>query len=686
MIVIPGLTRNPVFSAWFPAGVCPVLVGVTLRADPHRDTMTITDYRNPQINLTFRNCIGINTSETREGDIMRKSLFLPGIISLLILFISSNSFGDGQWMSIGPHVGTVTVHNFFVDPKKPDILYADTSRGSFKSTEGGASWIVMDSPGPILALDPQSPDTIYAGGGGVYKSTDGGENWTSISGNLTAIFGQPSMSVHLIMINPQMPDNIYAAISYIDCYGGKCWGGGGLVKSINGGATWTRIYIGALGGVYINALAINPWAPDTLYAAPFPYQLQYHYWGEGVYKSIDGGESWIPVNTGLTNKKVLSLTVNPQISDIVYAGTDGGGVFKSVDGGANWTDANIGLTNLSVNVIVINPFFQSPDMLYAGTGGGVFKSYNGGASWHSISAGLPDLVVQSLALDPRATAYTVYVGTDGGGVFKKVPVLPVIVDLDGDGKTDNALWRMEDGYWDIFRSSDGGHILTQYGAPGDILVPGDYDGDGKTDIAVWRPSNGIWYIKRSSDGGYIFADHGTSNDIPVPGDYDGDGKTDIAMWKQEDGLWDIIQSSDGGNTLIPYGAPGDIPVPGDYDGDGKTDIAVWRPETGIWYIKSSSNGGYIFAQYGGLVDIPVPGDYDGDGKTDISVWRPVDGVWYIMRSSDGGYTFAQLGTYDDTPVPADYDGDGKTDVAVWSSEYGYRQVIRSSDRTTITVP
>ncbi|HXE11951.1 MAG TPA: VCBS repeat-containing protein [Bryobacteraceae bacterium] len=233
-----------------------------------------------------------------------------------------------------------------------------------------------------------------------------------------------------------------------------------------------------------------------------------------------------------------------------------------------------------------------------------------------------------------------------------------MVDFDGDGKKDIAVFRPSNGTWYLQGSSQG-YWEYQWGVAGDIPVPGDYNGYGRAGAAVFRRFNSTWFISPVGAAPYQ-VQFGAIGDIPVPGDFDGDGKTDIAVFRPANGTW-YIQGSSQGYWEYQWGWAGDIPVPGDYDGDGKVEPAVFRPWNNTWYISTAPGTPFSFGIAG---DIPVPGDFDGDGKTDIAVYRPYNGVWYVQSSSQGALQY-QWGTSGDVPVPGDYDGDRKIDTAVF---------------------
>src|SRR3989449_4384112 len=118
-------------------------------------------------------------------------------------------------------------------------------------------------------------------------------------------------------------------------------------------------------GVY--AVAVDPKVPTTLYAGTRDYSPNL----TGVVKSTDGGASWSAANNGLGIQPLgRALAIDPLNPAIIYVGIAGRGVFKSTDGGMSWTGINTGLTNLSIYALAIDP--MTPTILSAGTGAGVF--------------------------------------------------------------------------------------------------------------------------------------------------------------------------------------------------------------------------------------------------------------------------------------------------------------------------
>jgi hypothetical protein len=257
---------------------------------------------------------------------------------------------------------------------------------------------------------------------------------------------------------------------------------------------------------------------------------------------------------------------------------------------------------------------------------------------------------------------------------------------------DFAVWRPSNGVWYV-AAGDGSLLAgVQFGANGDVPLPGDYDGDGKTDFCVFRVSggSGIWYIMPSSTGVYYSVGFGVLNDIPVPAaDYDGDGKTDLAVYRQSDTKWHILRSSDQQAMAVQWGVNNnaDQPAPADYDGDGKADIAVWRKADQKFYAllstlnyNSTNHQVITFSSASTTDSKPVSADFDGDGKADYAIYNPgATGVWYVRHSSTGQVVSQQWGTTGDVTVENDYDGDGKVDHAVWrGATGGYWYVLRST--------
>ena len=251
-------------------------------------------------------------------------------------------------------------------------------------------------------------------------------------------------------------------------------------------------------------------------------------------------------------------------------------------------------------------------------------------------------------------------------------------DFDGDGKSDQAVYRASEGNWYILQSSTNEMSVLSFGIATDVPVAGDFDGDGKADAAVFRASEGNWYIRESSTQTLRVTYFGISTDKLVPADYDGDGKTDVAVYR--DGVWYINQSSNNSLKVQHWGTASDSPSAADFDGDGKADTAVYRASEGKWYIFRSSTNDWNAYQFGLDSDVPVAADYDGDGKTDIAQFR--NGFWYVLNSTTD-FQGEEFGQENDQTVIGDFDGDGRADLTVFNNgRWSTRNSANGTTKTT----
>lgn len=308
-----------------------------------------------------------------------------------------------------------------LDGLRPDSRWVPLANGVPKSSISA------------VTIDPRNPSTIYVGAPvrGLFRSTDGGNSWERIS-TLKDEF------VHHVEINPNNPSIIYVGAL------------GTVYKSIDGGGHWREISQGLLRtrdtGI-ITCLTIDPRNPSTLCTSRH---------GEGIFKSINEGESWTAINDGLKELVIGEIVVDPADSSIVYASGNGGGVVKSVNGGIDWKPANKGMTNRSVLYLAIDQgtrnicactlrgVFNStdggaswsadksefeeprvgcpvtdpnnPQIMYTRTLGGMYQSTDGGKNWKAINNGLTSLLIDSMAIDSHNPA-NLYAGTTEG-LFK----------------------------------------------------------------------------------------------------------------------------------------------------------------------------------------------------------------------------------------------------------------------------
>jgi photosystem II stability/assembly factor-like uncharacterized protein len=303
--------------------------------------------------------------------------------------------------SIGPQGGSIVVME--IDPNNTSILYAGTwGSGMYKSVDGGLSWQVINQGLPFLyinslAIDPQNPLILYAGTyeHGVYKTTDGGATWAATGPGMS-----PIPIVYTIAVDPVTPNVVYAGTR--NQQEGPPWGGG-LYKTTNGGETWVKSKLG-INEEWVYDITIDPVSPNIIYAATH---------SKGVFKTVSAGSYWEPVNNGITDLSTRSIVIDPTNTEIVYVGTwHYGGVFKTVNGGSSWKAASSGLYH---KIYSLNMDPKNPNIIYAATyRKGIMVTENGGTNWHNTGL-YPDMVY-NVMIDPRHTS-TLFAGTMGDGFY-----------------------------------------------------------------------------------------------------------------------------------------------------------------------------------------------------------------------------------------------------------------------------
>jgi photosystem II stability/assembly factor-like uncharacterized protein len=385
--------------------------------------------------------------------------------------VIQESILDGlEWRNIGPCNMGGRIDDFAVVETDPKIIYVGTASGGvWKTTNNGITWDplfddqITSTIGDVTVA-PSEPDIVWVGtgepnnrqssswGNGVYKSTDGGQTWKNMGLQDTHHIGR-------IAIHPRNPDIVYVAAL------GHLWGPNkerGLYKTSNGGKTWTNTKFIDQNTGFVD-VAMDLENPNTLYAAA--YQRRRRGWGfngggpgSGLYKTTDGGETWIRLTNGLPQGNTGRIGIDVYRSDpnVVYALVEHkeGGTFRSDDKGLTWkkmsstnprpmyyskiridpnNDQRIWALGASMYVsedggktfrtdyvrgihgdhhaMWINP--DDSDHMVLGSDGGIYFSYDRGKSWDFVNM-LPLGQFYEIGFDMRKP-YFVYGGLQDNG-------------------------------------------------------------------------------------------------------------------------------------------------------------------------------------------------------------------------------------------------------------------------------
>jgi photosystem II stability/assembly factor-like uncharacterized protein len=313
---------------------------------------------------------------------------------------------------------------------------------------------------------------------------------------------------------------------------------GGVWKTTNRGTTWTPLFddqpVASIGD-----LAIGHGNSSLVWVGTGePNNRQSSSFGDGVYKSTDGGRTW--AHMGLADTQAIGrIVIDPVDAEVVYVAAVGHlwgpnkerGLFKTSDGGRTWVNTNFIDEDTGFTDVVMDP--RNRTTLYAaayqrrrtpwgfnggGPGSGIYKTTDGGASWTKLTRGLPEGPLGRIGLDiSRSNPQVVYAtvehreggifrSDDGGGSWRRVnrlnPRPMYYSQIRVDPRNDQRIYVLGAPF---YVSNDGGRTFEDpvTGEPGpnttmspsyDIGVHGDHH-------ALWINPNDTNHLVLGTDGG-----------------------------------------------------------------------------------------------------------------------------------------------------------------------------------------
>jgi PKD repeat protein len=247
---------------------------------------------------------------------------------------------------------------------------------------------VLGGDGMEAAINPNNNNIMYGEYyyGNIYKSTNGGNSFYEISPSTDGAWVTP------YVLDPSNPNVMY--IGYTEMY-----------KSTDGGENWSQITNGETNGSKINDIAVAPSNSSYIYFSS----------GTDLYGTTNGGSSWQLLYSFTKPITDIAVAYNDENKVFVTLSgfTEDNKVYYSLDGGNTWTNISSGLPNVPANAIVYQT--GTSDLIYVGTDLGVFVRNGLSANWQTFNNGMPFVVVDELEIN--YTTNKIYAATFGRGLW-----------------------------------------------------------------------------------------------------------------------------------------------------------------------------------------------------------------------------------------------------------------------------
>lgn len=457
---------------------------------------------------------------------------------IIITFLSSTSYGQKKSNKNSKVIATISDSTFNA------LKWRNI--GPFRSGRSLA-----------VAGDSKDPLTYYFGstGGGVWKTVNGGNDWFHISDNVFK-----SSAVGAITVAPSDSNVVYVGMGEADMRSNISFGDG-MYKSVNAGKTWSKIGLEMADA--IANIEVHPTNADIVYASamgnPFKSNPE-----RGVYRSLDGGKSWKLVLFKNDKTGAVCVRIDPSNPRIVYAtlweayrnghsmssGGKGSGMYKSIDGGDTWISLNekpgmpvgiLGKMGIAVSPVNSNRLYA----LIENAKGGLYRSNDAGEHWELINEDKNlwqrPWYYMNLQADPNNenTLFVLNVNAwksfDGGKTFKNINVHHGDThDVWINPNNSNNFIIGDDGGGEV--TFNNGETFTEIDTPTAQFYHVSVDNEfpyniygaqqDNSSVRISSRTNGSsidadsWYPVAGGEAGYIEADP-TNSDITFGGEYDG---------------------------------------------------------------------------------------------------------------------------------------------------------------------
>jgi photosystem II stability/assembly factor-like uncharacterized protein len=311
--------------------------------------------------------------------------------------------GDGGGWNAEHRLEGVAPRCLAADPAHPERVWCGTdTAGLWRSDDGGVEWRATGDglSGRSMSAVAVAPneEAVYAGSdpSAMWRTANAGRDWEALT-QLNALPSAPTWSfpprpetshVRWITLEPGHPDRLYVCIE-----------AGALVRSADGGRTWTDRVPG--GPWDTHTLGVHPQAPGRLYSAAGDGMGMP---GHGYNESRDGGNTWAQPDAGIEHHYLYGLAVDSGDPDtVVVSAADTAQHAHSPQaaeswvyrrtGTGHWIEVRDGLPEAKGTLRTL--FASDPDRrgnFYAANNRGVFRSEDGGASWEAVSARQGDAI------------------------------------------------------------------------------------------------------------------------------------------------------------------------------------------------------------------------------------------------------------------------------------------------------